>query len=199
MKIRCLLWDFGDTLCDERFIWRSGPEWMEVYDSFETDGLGASWSLGEINTEEFAAALSERMARSPESIVDHMTQRCNHIRFFEKTFEFFKAHHLPQAIVTVNPDLFSKVIVPLCKFEESCEAIVTSWQEGTIDKRVLNQRALERMGMKCKNAEALLIDNKASNIEDWAGIGGAGYLYTDDRSFGIQTAAGADALVTRGR
>ncbi len=23
--IQCLLWDFGDTLCDERFIWSSAP------------------------------------------------------------------------------------------------------------------------------------------------------------------------------
>ena len=59
--IRCLLWDFGDTLCDETFIWRSGPEWMEVYETFDDGGLGAAWNLGEIDTREFASQLSGRM------------------------------------------------------------------------------------------------------------------------------------------
>ncbi len=38
-RVQCLLWDFGDPLCDERFIWRNGPEWMDVYETFD-DGLG---------------------------------------------------------------------------------------------------------------------------------------------------------------
>ena len=38
--IRCLLWDFGDTLCDERFIWSRGPAWIEVYATFD-EGLGS--------------------------------------------------------------------------------------------------------------------------------------------------------------
>ena len=48
-----------------------------------------------------------------ESVVAHLTERCHHITFFPKTYQFFKARHYPQAIVTVNPDLFSDVIVPI--------------------------------------------------------------------------------------
>ncbi len=107
-NIKCLLWDFGDTLCDERFIWGSGPEWMEVYETFANDGLGASWNLGHIGTPEFAEALSPRMGLSAEAIIEHMHARCEHIQFFDSTYSFFKAKHLPQAIVTVNPDLFTQ-------------------------------------------------------------------------------------------
>ncbi len=127
-RIRCLLWDVGDTLCDERFIWSSGPEWMDVYQTFD-DGPGASWCLGELNTPEFAEAISKRMGRSPAGIIAHMAERCHEIEFFPRTYDFFRARHLPQAIVTVNPDLFSDLIVPIYKFNESCEAIVTSWEE----------------------------------------------------------------------
>ena len=205
--IRCLLWDFGDTLCDERFIWSSGPDWMEVYRSFDDSGVGASWSLGELNTREFAKRLSKQMNRDAASIVAHMIERCNHIRFFEKTYAFFKARHLPQAIVTVNPDLFSEVIVPLCGFDVDCEAIVTSWQEGTFDKNILNRLALERMGLlddtcedgACDNANALLIDNKKSNIEAWLGIGGAGYHYTNDETFERDSTGGVEALAGQTR
>jgi hypothetical protein len=205
MPIRCLLWDFGDTLCDERFIWNSGPDWLEVYQSFDDGGLGASWNLGELDTRGFAARLSERMDRSVASIIAHLTERCNHIRFFEKTYAFFKARHLPQAIVTVNPDLFSEAIVPICGFAADCDAIVTSWEEGTIDKNILNRLAMQRMGLlddtcdggACENADALLIDNKQSNIDAWVGIGGAGYHYTNDATFERDASGGVDALATR--
>ncbi len=193
-QIKCLLWDFGDTLCDERFIWSSGPEWMEIYQTFENDGLGAAWNLGEINTREFAAELSKHMGRSAESIVSHMTERCNHITFFHQTYEFFKARRLPQAIVTVNPDLFSDVIVPICGFDAQCDVIVTSWQEGTIDKNILNRLAIERIGLSCANGESILIDNKRANVDRWARIGGLGYVYTDDASFAHDVTNGIDSL-----
>ena len=155
--IQCLLWDFGDTLCDERFIWSSGPEWMEAYETFAGDGVGAAWSLGEIDTREFAAELSKRMELDAESIVAHMIERCNHIEFFAQTYAFFKARHLPQAIVTVNPDIFSDVIVPVCELASSCDAIVTSWEERTTDKRVLGEltdyalRELKTFKCECRD------------------------------------------------
>lgn len=193
MQIRCLLWDFGDTLCDERFIWGSNPEWMEIYETFD-EGLGSSWNLGEINTREFANELAKRMDRSVDSMVAHLTERCHHIHFFERTYQFFKARHLPQAIVTVNPDLFSEIIVPLCEFAADCDAIVTSWEEETIEKNILNRLAIERMGLSCENGEALLIDNKRSNIDAWISIGGAGYHYENDETFYRDQIRGIDSL-----
>ena len=197
-QIRCLLWDFGDTLCDETFIWSSGPEWMAVYQSFDDGGLGAAWSLGEIDTREFANQLSKRMQWSADAIVAHMSERCHHIEFFRETYAFFQARHLPQAIVTVNPDLFSQLIVPICDFEARCDAIVTSWEEGTIDKAVLCRLAIDRMGVSCENSAALLIDNQGANLEDWAECGGAGYLHCSDDRFARDVAEGIDALATSG-
>jgi len=193
-RTKCLLWDFGDTLCDERFIWSSGPEWMEIYKTFDDDGLGASWNLGKINAWQFAAAVSERLDRSAKSVLAHMTQCCSHVEFFESTFAFFKARHLHQAIVTVNPDLFSDVIVPIWQLDAHCDVIVTSWEEGTIDKNVLCRLAIERMGLTCENHEALLIDNKRSNIDGWASVGGAGYHYVGDTEFSSDVASGIDSL-----
>ena len=58
MHVRCLFWDFGDTLCDEMSLWRVSPEWMEVYRSFDDeDGIGAAWNLGELSTHEVVAKL----------------------------------------------------------------------------------------------------------------------------------------------
>lgn len=196
-RIECLLWDFGDTLCDERFIWSSGPEWMAVYETFDADGLGASWNLGEIDTQTFAEAISGRLKLSPEDVVAHMTECCRAIRFFETTYAFFRARHRPQAIVTVNPDLFSEVIVPLAGFDRDCDAIVTSWEERSVDKRILNRLAIERMGLDCDNDAALLIDNKRINIDDWLGVGGAGYHHVGDEVFARDLATGLEAMAER--
>ena len=43
MSIDCLLWDFGNTLCHETFIWSSGPEWKTLYRSFD-EGIGRAWN-----------------------------------------------------------------------------------------------------------------------------------------------------------
>jgi hypothetical protein len=188
IPIKCLLWDFGDTLCDERFIWGSGPEWMEVYRTFDDDGLGAQWSLGDIDTWTFAEALATRMDRTPASIVAHMVDCCNAIRFFEQTYAFFRSRRLPQAIVTVNPDLFSDIIVPVCNFRQDCDVIITSWEERTDDKRILNRIA------DCDNNAAMLIDNKRSNIDNWVSVGGAGYHHRGDESFARDAAQGIDAM-----
>ncbi len=180
---KCLLWDFGDTLCDERFIWSSGPEWMAVYETFDDGGIGSQWSLGELSTAEFSSALTAHIPLSAAEIDAHMRACCNNIRFYQKTFEYFLNNPWPQAIVTVNPDLFSQVIVPLWKLDEACDVIVTSWEEGTEDKNILCRLALERMDMDEDNAAGLLIDNKATNVDRWISVGGAGYVYTDDASF----------------
>jgi hypothetical protein len=96
--------------------------------------------------------------------------------------------------VTVNPDLFSEVIVPLCGLDRVCDAIVTSWEERTDDKRILNRVAMERMGIDCHNNAALLIDNKRSNIDDWLTLGGAGYHHVGDDAFARDVARGLEAM-----
>ena len=134
--------DFGDTLCDERFIWSSGPEWMEVYETFDYDGIGAQWCLGEIDTPQFPEVLSESMNWSAESIAAHMNKCCERIQFFDQTSEFFKSRHLPQAIVTVNPGIFSDVIVPICDFQSDCEKL----RDRTLNPKALNNASNDSLG-----------------------------------------------------
>ena len=195
MQVQCLLWDFGNTLCDELSLWRVSPEWMEVYRSFD-DGLGAAWSLGDLDTNGFVAELAKRMPLNEVEILAHLT-RTDLFEFFPFTYAFFRARHRPQAIVTVNPALFSEVIVPGFAFEEVTDAIVVSGEEKTIDKGELCRRALERMNCGCDPSQALLIDNKESNLDAWAERGGIGYLYTTDSAFRRDVAGGMDGLIRR--
>ncbi len=183
MDVDGLLWDFGDTLCDERFIWGSGPEWMKIYGTFD-DGIGDQWCTHDLDTAAFATELAQRMERPHEEIVAHMVDRStNHIVFYDYTYSFFKARHLPQAIVTVNPDLFSEVIVVAHDLDSYCDTIVTSWEERTVDKAILCELAVERMPFELERGHALLIDNKQTNVEGWREAGGLGYHYTTDAAF----------------
>jgi hypothetical protein len=192
MHVRCLLWDFGDTLCDELSLWRVSPEWMEVYRSFD-HGLGAAWSLGDLYTDGFVTELAKRMPLSEAEILAHL-KRTDLFEFFPFTYAFFRDRHLPQAIVTVNPTAFSEIIVPGFALDEVTDAIVVSAEERTIDKGELCRRALERIDLGCDPSQALLIDNKQSNLDAWAGHGGIGYLYTTDAAFKQDVARGIDGL-----
>jgi hypothetical protein len=194
MPVQCLLWDFGDTLCHETFIWSSGPEWEAVYRSFD-GGWASGWNVGSMRTAEFARLASKYIPLPPDQIISHMRERCEHIEFFEFTYSFYKQRHRPQAIVTVNPDLWTETIVPLHGFDRTADAIVSSWEEGTVDKGVLCSLALERLELDCQPSEALLIDNKQSNLDSWAARGGIGYLYTSDRAFERDVADGIDRLI----
>ena len=196
MPIRCLLWDFGDTLCNEMSLWRVSAEWMEVYRSFdEDDGIGAAWNLGELDTPEVAARLAERMSLSEAEIRAHLS-RTDLFEFFPFTYAFFRARHLPQAIVTVNPAAFREMARDL-GFDEVTDTIVVSGEEKTIDKGVLCDIAIRRMPSECANENALLIDNKQSNLKAWAERGGVGYLYTTDSAFEQDVARGIENLVRR--
>src|SRR5262245_36176582 len=194
MRVQCLLWDFGDTLCNELSLWQTSPAWMEVYRSFD-DGLGAAWSVGDLDTRRFVAELAKRMPLTEVEIFAHL-QRIELFEFFPFTYAFFRARHLPQAIVTVNPAYFSEVIVPGFAFAEVTNVIVVSAEERTVDKAELCRIALERMRLGCDPDRALLIDNKKTNLDAWARLGGIGYLYTTDSAFRTDVAGGIDNLIS---
>ncbi len=196
MTLRCLLWDFGDTLCDELSLWRVSPEWMEVYRSFDDeDGIGAAWSLGDLDTHEVVAKLAGRMTLT-EAEIHAPLSRTDLLEFFPFTYAFFRARHLPQSVVTVNPAGFREMALRLA-FDEVADTIVVSGEEKTIDKGVLCEIAIRRMPISCANEQALLIDNKQPNLDAWAGRGGIGYLYTTDSAFEQDVADGIDGLVAR--
>jgi hypothetical protein len=109
MAVRCLLWDFGDTLFDELSLWRVSPPWLDVYRSFEeADGPGAAWSLGQIDDDEFAGRVAERSGMTRKEILVHLA-RTDLFVPFPYTLEFFRRRHRPQAIVTVNPTMFRRL------------------------------------------------------------------------------------------
>lgn len=190
--VHCLLWDFGDTLA----VWRGGsPKWIDAYNSPGwRQHLGPAWSIGEVSTNEAIAHLSELLNMTEPEVLEHLL-RVDLFEFFPFTRKFFMSRHLPQSIVTANPPLFRQAAIALA-LGEVTDSIVISGEEGTIDKGLLCELALRRMGGGFTNDRALLIDNKQSNLDAWSARGGIGYLYTSDASFQRDVANGVDGLVS---
>ena len=120
--VKYVLWDFGDTLVDERWM-RSEPEgiqgWSEVYTEAIHE-LGGRWNLGEISFRYLAQHLSASLGVSESAVMDHMRSRCCRITFFQTVYAAAKGSPLRKAIVTVNPDVFSVWVVQLSAYSCLC-------------------------------------------------------------------------------
>lgn len=51
---------------------------------------------------------------------------CRNLSFYPNVMEVAAATNLPQAIVSINPDIFSRVVAPAYGLERRFTAIVTS-------------------------------------------------------------------------
>jgi hypothetical protein len=184
--LECVLWDFGDTLADERWMLEAPagvPEWPRVWSQVAGGELADAWNRGEIGEREVVAAVAARLPLSESEVVAHCHWCCSRIRFFEMPWAVARRSSLPKALVTVNPDGFSEHVVPRYRLHEVFPVIVSSWQERTLDKGDMALAALERLGGSVLPGEALLIDNKAHNLEAWRSRGGRGYLFRGEEEF----------------
>lgn len=185
-EVGYLLWDFGDTLVDERWMWpcpAGFPNWTDSYRALGAGLLGSRWNRGALSFEEFATRLAADVGIAFDDACAHMQACCNAIQFFEHAWATARSHAMPQAIVTVNPDLFTRFVAPNYALDTVFDTIVTSWQERTEDKARLCEIALDRLGGS-NPAEALLIDNIEANVASWRAHGGQAYLFRSDLEFG---------------
>ena len=90
---------------------------------------------------------------------------------------------MPQALVTVNPRLFSEQIVPRYPIFKKFEVIMTSWEERTLDKVELCSVALSRFQTAIAPSAALLVDNVSENVKGWERRGGQGYWFQGPKAF----------------
>jgi len=86
---RYLLWDFGDTLADQRWMWPSPagvPGWTPRYAALADSDLDARWNLGHTTSEELAAELAADLDCRAEVLLAHMEARCGELQFFERAW-----------------------------------------------------------------------------------------------------------------
>jgi FMN phosphatase YigB (HAD superfamily) len=185
MTISVLLWDFGDTLVDERWM-RRAPigcvTWESSWAAVMTD-LAADWDMGVVTSEAVFQALAGRTRMSPQDIEAHARDCCRQIEFHPSAWRHARERCRPQALVTVNPDLFVDYVVPLHDLRSVFDVIIVSAAERCTNKVELCELALARLGFDGDRSEALLIDNRADLVRAWERAGGAGYWFRGDADF----------------
>lgn len=180
-----LLWDFGDTLADERWMLQipeGCPDWPAAWREVMATHADR-WNVGAVATTDVIRALAGCTGMAPDRLAAHARRCCEQITFHSGAWSLARERRLPQAIVTVNPDLFVDVVVPLHDLSSVFDVIVASCTEGTDDKTALCAVALERLGYDGPRSEALLIDNRRDLVQAWKDSGGAGYLFEGDDRF----------------
>jgi hypothetical protein len=185
MSAAVLLWDFGDTLVDERWMVRSPAScpgwslaWSEVMRLHADD-----WNVGRLNERDVFGAMAERTDLTVEQVERHADDCCRSIVYNRAAWRVAAEQRMPQALVTVNPDLFVSRVVPAHALAEVFEVIVVSCIEGTADKVSLCENALDRLGFDGDRRDALLIDNREDLADAWRSSGGSAYCYGDDAAF----------------
>ena len=177
-----LLWDFGDTLVDERWMRRPPAEfptweaaWLDVMADHADD-----WNVGRVGRAEVFGSIAERSGMSAAAVKSHARTCCERLLFNETAWRLASERRLPQALVTVNPDLFADFVVPAHGLDDVFDVIVMSFEELTDDKPTLCDIALDRLGFAGPRSDALLIDNRRDLVEAWRDVGGTGYWFQND-------------------
>jgi hypothetical protein len=143
-----VLWDFGDTLVDERWMRRSPPScvsWESVWIETMAE-LADKWNVGALFAPEVFATLAVRSGLPVGEVEAHAIGCCRQLTFHSAAWTVATERRWPQAIVTVNPDVFDDFVVPAYRLDTVFDAIVTSCAEGTADKVRLCEIALDRLG-----------------------------------------------------
>lgn len=183
--VEAVLWDFGDTLADERWMLAplaDQPAWAELYLARCGEGeLGSLWNRGLKTAREVAAALGAELGVDAALVLEHMHACCRRVRLFPRVAAFVDALSTQQAIVTVNCDIFSDVVVPALGLASRFSPIVASWEAGTEDKADLCDLAMAKLGLGDR-AACLLIDNRADNVASWRARGGPAYRFVGEQA-----------------
>src|SRR5260370_37299733 len=83
MMPELLLWDFGDTLVDERWMRRcpeAWPGWEDAWAAVMAESAD-DWNVGAVRAQEIFAALSRRTGMTLQDVEAHARDCCQRIVF----------------------------------------------------------------------------------------------------------------------
>jgi phosphoglycolate phosphatase-like HAD superfamily hydrolase len=170
---------------DERWMRRAPegvPTWEAAWDDVMAE-LAEEWEVGRTACPDIFDALASRTGMAPAAVEIHARECCRQLAFNPTAWQVAKDRRLPQALVTVNPDLFIDYVVDEHDLALVFDAIVVSSVEGTADKTELCGRAIERLGFDGDRSRVLLIDNRLDLVQAWQRSGGSGYWFRTDEQF----------------
>jgi FMN phosphatase YigB (HAD superfamily) len=187
--IRCIVFDFGFTLCSEPYFKTLGPDGVACISALvfgdNAPRWADPWMRGELSSVDVAHYLAAHTPYAVEELLRSLRQGCSDMRLNPAVWDLAQQQHglgRKLALVTGNMDVFSETIVPAHGLDEVFHAIVNSADYGTLDKTILWQQAFDLLGEGCTFANSLLIEDSRANVERFRALGGRAYQYADDAS-----------------
>jgi FMN phosphatase YigB (HAD superfamily) len=185
--IRCIVFDFGFTLCSEPYFGPLGPDEIARISRLvfgdNSPHWADPWMRGELSSADVARYLATRTPYSVSELLSSLRQGCSDMHFNPAVWDLAQQQRglgRKLALVTGNMDVFTEVIVPAHRLDETFHAIVNSANYGTLDKTVLWQCAFDHIGDGCTFDNSLLIEDSRTNVALFRSLGGQAYRYIDD-------------------
>jgi len=188
-RIRCVAFDYAYTLCSDHYFKELGPDFdglvhREIFND-NTPKWCDPWLRGELTAEDIVAHLAAFSGISHAHIMAQLRQGCAHQTMHPAIWQFAQAQRAQgrkTALVTLNMDIFSQVVVPSMGFDYVFDVIVNSADHRHDDKMMLWEYAFSQLD-GCDFANSLLIDDNAKYVEYFRAHGGMAYQYTGDEDF----------------
>ncbi|HEY3418073.1 MAG TPA: hypothetical protein VGM23_14435 [Armatimonadota bacterium] len=188
--IRCVIFDFANTLCSEFYFAPLGEKFQAVvkeaiFTGENKERWSGPWCCGTRSSVEVADYLSGLTGITPERILAALDEGCANLQLNPAIWRFAQAQRVQgrkTALVTINMDVFTRIVVPAHRFGQVFDVVVNSADYGTEDKNALCEIAFAQLE-GCGFASSLMIDDWPTVIEDFRARGGIAYQYTTDEAF----------------
>jgi 8-oxo-dGTP pyrophosphatase MutT (NUDIX family)/FMN phosphatase YigB (HAD superfamily) len=187
--IHCIVFDFGGTLSSHPYFYALGPEFLRVVNTcIWGDGEAEwcdPWVRGEKTSGEIADYLAGLTALPATRILTALDDGCARLPLHPAIWRFAQAQRAQgrhTALVTLNMDVFTRVIAPSWGFDQVFDVVINSSDYRTGNKMQLWEMAFSRLD-GCTFANSLLIDDKLKHVESFRAHGGLAYRYTTDEAF----------------
>lgn len=187
--ISSIVFDFGGTLSSQSYFHVLGLEFCRVVDvciwgEGEADWCDP-WVRGEKTSVEIADYLAGLTGIDTARILAALDAGCARLALHPAIWRFAQAQQAQgrqTALVTLNMDVFSRVIAPSLGFYKVFDVVINSSDYRTDDKVRLWELAFAQLD-GCTFANSLLIDDKQKYVERFQACGGQAYQYTTDAAF----------------
>lgn len=190
-NLRCVVFDYGDTLCNNPYFGQLGRDFLHVVDTQIFGDCSPQWAdpwlQGELTTDDIVKHLSSLTGTSSTEIMAGLELGCSRIRPFPAIWQFAQSQQAvgrKTALVTLNFDIFSRVIVPAVGFDKVFDIIVNSCDYRTDDKVHMWEIAFSQLD-GCSFSNSLLIDDKQKYTDLFRAHGGMAYQYISDEEFSV--------------
>lgn len=191
MKIKCIVFDFGFTLCPDLYfkVTPSGyPQWRDIIQEhvFEEPEIVEPWMSGALTIVDIAGVIARYIDIDIPSIVETMEKGCERLSFNPAVWDFAVAQKCAgrkTALVTANMDVFTRVVVPSHGLQDVFDVILNTFDYKELRKEYLWPIAFQRLGENIHYGSSLLIEDGLLATAKFRELGGYAYQYSTDELF----------------